>query len=54
MTEDIACDTTFLIDLQRSRSKAGVDAREFLRIHAGDRFFLPAIALGEFAAGSAE
>jgi tRNA(fMet)-specific endonuclease VapC len=55
MAEDIACDTTFLIDLQRSlRSKAGVAAREFLRAHAGDRFFLPAIALGEFAAGFAD
>jgi predicted nucleic acid-binding protein len=55
MAEDIACDTTFLIDLQRSlRSRAGMAAREFLRTHARDRFFLPVVALGEFAAGYAD
>jgi tRNA(fMet)-specific endonuclease VapC len=52
---DIACDTTFLIDLQSStRSRAGIAAREFLRVHAGDRLYLPVIALGEFAAGFAD
>jgi tRNA(fMet)-specific endonuclease VapC len=52
---DIACDTTFLIDLQYStRSRAGIAARDFLRAHARDRLCLSAIALGEFAAGFAD
>jgi predicted nucleic acid-binding protein len=52
---DIACDTTFLIDLQYSpRSRAGVAARDFLRAHAEDRLYLPVVALGEFAAGFAD
>ena len=52
---DIACDTTFLIDLQHSsRSRAGVAAREFLRAHAQDDLYLPIVALGEFAAGFAD
>ena len=52
---DIACDTTFLIDLQYStRSRAGAASRDFLRAHAGDRLYLPVIALGEFAAGFAD
>jgi tRNA(fMet)-specific endonuclease VapC len=52
---DIACDTTFLIDLQYSpRSRAGIAARDFLRAHAADRLYLSVIALGEFAAGFAD
>jgi tRNA(fMet)-specific endonuclease VapC len=52
---DIACDTTFLIDLQYStRSRAGVASRDFLRAHGRDRLYLPVIALGEFAAGFAD
>ena len=52
---DIACDTTFLIDLQYSaRSRAGIAARDFLRAHARDRLYLSVIALGEFAAGFAD
>jgi hypothetical protein len=46
---DIACDTTFLIDLQYStRSRAGIAARDFLRAHARDRLYLSVIALGPF------
>jgi tRNA(fMet)-specific endonuclease VapC len=52
---DIACDTTFLIDLQYSmRSRAGVASRDFLRAHGRDRLYLSVIALGEFAAGFAD
>jgi tRNA(fMet)-specific endonuclease VapC len=52
---NIACDTTFLIDLQHSsRSRAGVAARDFLRAHAPDDLYLPVVALGEFAAGFAD
>ena len=52
---DIACDTTFLIDLQYStRSPGGIAARDFLHVHARDRLFLSVIALGEFAASFAD
>lgn len=55
MDEKIACDTTFLIDLQRSRrNRSGVAARQFLERYVGSRFFLSVIALGEFAAGFAD
>jgi tRNA(fMet)-specific endonuclease VapC len=54
MDEEIACDTTFLIDLQRSvRSRTGQAARQFLRRYARSRFYTSVIALGEFAAGFA-
>jgi predicted nucleic acid-binding protein len=52
MDEEIAADTTFLIDLQRSsRNRSGVAARQFLQRYDGSRFSLSVIALGEFAAG---
>jgi predicted nucleic acid-binding protein len=55
MDEEIACDTTFLIDLQRSsRNRSGVAAHQFLERYDGSRFSLSAIALGEFAAGFAD
>jgi predicted nucleic acid-binding protein len=55
MDEEIAADTTFLIDLQRSsRNRSGVAARQFLERYDGSRFSLSVIALGEFAAGFAD
>jgi tRNA(fMet)-specific endonuclease VapC len=55
MDEKIACDTTFLIDLQRPhRSRSGVAARQFLQERENTRFFISVIALGEFAAGFAD
>jgi tRNA(fMet)-specific endonuclease VapC len=55
MDEEIACDTTFLIDLQRSsRNRSGVAARQFLERYQGSRFSLSVVALGEFAAGFAD
>jgi tRNA(fMet)-specific endonuclease VapC len=55
MDEEIAADTTFLIDLQRSsRNRSGAAARQFLERYDGSRFSLSVIALGEFAAGFAD
>jgi predicted nucleic acid-binding protein len=55
MEEEIACDTTFLIDLQRSvRTEAGLAARQFLQRYVRSRFYISVIALGEFAAGFAD
>lgn len=55
MDEEIACDTTFLIDLQRSvRTEAGLAARQFLQRYVRSRFYISVIALGEFAAGFAD
>lgn len=55
MDEEIAADTTFLIDLQRSsRTRSGGAARQFLQRYDGSRFSLSVIALGEFAAGFAD
>jgi predicted nucleic acid-binding protein len=55
MDEEIACDTTFLIDLQRSvRTEAGLAARQFLQRYARSRFYISVITLGEFAAGFAD
>ena len=52
---ELACDTTFLIDLQHSRrSGTGVAARNFLQTHVRDDLYLPVVALGEFAAGFAD
>jgi tRNA(fMet)-specific endonuclease VapC len=52
MDEKIACDTTFLIDLQRPRrSRSGIAARQFLQQRENTQFFISVIALGEFAAG---
>src|SRR4029077_7502701 len=52
MDDKIACDTTFLIDLQRPhRSRSGIAARQFLQERENTRFFISVIALGEFVAG---
>ena len=55
MDEEIACDTTLLIDLQRPvRTSTGLGAREFLQRYARSRFYISAIVFGEFAAGLAD
>jgi predicted nucleic acid-binding protein len=49
----LSLDTTFLIDLQRERSRSAPDgpAHRFLRRSPEAELFLSAVALGEFAEG---
>lgn len=47
----IAADTTFLIDLCRERGREEGRVHDFLGRHADDRFSVPLVAWGEFAAG---
>jgi predicted nucleic acid-binding protein len=49
----LSFDTTFLIDLQRERSKGELDgpAHQFLKRSPEAELFLSAVALGEFAEG---
>ena len=49
----LSLDTTFLIDLQRERSRSEIDgpAHRFLKRSPDAELFLSAVALGEFAEG---
>jgi len=49
----ICVDTTFLVDLWRTRDHPDTPARDLLNAHPGEEFVVPAHAAGEFLEGGA-